>query len=117
MWMGTTNHFSVQPEGLSDQAAVSSCSRLQSPDSDRPLRRRPISFPPPLPPPSHLPAGHGKTSAAPKRTFRSALVSAEWRAQRLLPNNCILPKNPASCPKTPLVAQKLRSHGRGFLKP
>src|SRR5207244_1692626 len=23
----------------------------------------------------------------------------------------------ASCPKTPLVAQKLRSHGRGFLKP
>src|SRR5438876_11454826 len=23
----------------------------------------------------------------------------------------------ASCPKTPLVAQKLRSHGRGFLNP
>src|SRR5438046_5253213 len=45
-------------------------------------RRPRISFPPPLPPPSHLPAGHGKNSAAPKRTFRPALVSAEWRAQR-----------------------------------
>src|SRR5207302_402844 len=32
--------------------------------------------------PSHLPAGHGKNSAAPERTFSSALVSAEWRAQR-----------------------------------
>src|SRR5438105_2163083 len=29
--------------------------------------------------PSHLPAGHGKNSAAPERTFRSALVAAEWR--------------------------------------
>src|SRR5437870_8823900 len=32
--------------------------------------------------PSHLPAGHGKNSAAPEPTFSSALVSAEWRAQR-----------------------------------
>src|SRR5207245_11375991 len=47
----------------------------------------------PPPPPTHflplhdalpiyLPAGHGKNSAAPERTFSSALVSAEWRAQR-----------------------------------
>src|SRR5438094_276872 len=28
---------------------------------------------------SHLPAKHGKNSAAPERTFRSALVAAEWR--------------------------------------
>src|SRR5437660_11600985 len=32
--------------------------------------------------PSHLPAGHGKNSAAPERTFRSALVAAEWRGPK-----------------------------------
>src|SRR5207247_7380955 len=47
----------------------------------RSLRRRHSSSPPPLPHPSHLPAGR-KNSAAPKRTFSSALVSAGWRAQR-----------------------------------
>src|SRR5256885_1948990 len=32
--------------------------------------------------PSHLPAGHGEKFRRTERTFRSALVSAEWRAQR-----------------------------------
>src|SRR5438309_7747080 len=45
--------------------------------------RRPlISFPPPLPHPRTCLLVTGKNSAAPERTFRSALVSAEWRAQR-----------------------------------
>src|SRR5438067_13562049 len=33
--------------------------------------------------PSHLPAGHGKNSAAPERTFRSALVSARSEERRV----------------------------------
>ena len=32
--------------------------------------------------PSHLPAGHGEKFRRTERTFSSALVSAEWRAQR-----------------------------------
>src|SRR5438876_3992921 len=40
------------------------------------------SFPPAASSPSHLLLATGKNSAAPERTFRSALVSAEWRAQR-----------------------------------
>ena len=32
--------------------------------------------------PSHLPAGHGAKFRRTQRTFSSALVSAEWRAQR-----------------------------------
>src|SRR6266566_3995499 len=48
----------------------------------RSLRRPRISFPPPLPHPSHLPAGHGEKFCRTERTFSSALVSAGWRAQR-----------------------------------
>src|SRR5207245_7857806 len=48
----------------------------------RSLRRPRISFPPPFPPPRPCLLAPGKNSAAPKRTFGSALVSAEWRAQR-----------------------------------
>src|SRR2546428_7287109 len=36
--------------------------------------------------PSHLPAGHGKNSAAPERTFRSALVAAEWPGPKAKPS-------------------------------
>src|SRR5437660_8188588 len=32
--------------------------------------------------PSHLPAGHGKNSAAPARTLRSAPVAAAWRGPK-----------------------------------
>src|SRR3989454_6924638 len=46
------------------------------------LRRPLISFPPPLPHPRTCLLATGKNSAAPERTFSSALVSAEWRAQR-----------------------------------
>src|SRR5438876_401145 len=41
-----------------------------------------ISFPPPLPHRRTCLLATGKNSAAPKRTFSSALVSAGWRAQR-----------------------------------
>src|SRR5438876_8440624 len=42
----------------------------------------PTHFPPPLPHPRTCLLATGKNSAAPERTFSSALVSAEWRAQR-----------------------------------
>src|SRR5438876_9515047 len=41
----------------------------------------PTHFPPPLPHPRTCLLATGKNSAAPERTFSSALVSAEWRAQ------------------------------------
>src|SRR5438128_1370337 len=52
--------------------------RVPTLDPSRPL----ISFPPPLPHPRTCLLVTGKNSAAPERTFSSALVSAEWRAQR-----------------------------------
>src|SRR5437867_7301573 len=52
--------------------------RVPTLDPRRPL----ISFPPPLPHPRTCLLATGTNSAAPERTFSSALVSAEWRAQR-----------------------------------
>src|SRR5437868_12297463 len=52
--------------------------RVPTLDPRRPL----ISFPPPLPHPRTCLLATGKNSAAPKRTFSSALVSTGWRAQR-----------------------------------
>src|SRR5207253_4227414 len=52
------------------------------PISSRSLRPPRISFPPPLPHRRTCLLATGKNSAAPKRTFSSALVSAGWRAQR-----------------------------------
>src|SRR5438132_478731 len=52
--------------------------RVPTLDPRRPL----ISFPPPLPHRRPCLLATGKNSAAPERTFSSALVSAEWRAQR-----------------------------------
>ena len=52
--------------------------RVPTLDPRRPL----ISFPPPLPHPRPCLLATGQNSAAPERTFSSALVSAEWRAQR-----------------------------------
>ena len=52
-----------------------SCTRLST--RSRSLRRPRISFPPPLPHPRICLLAPGKNSAAPKRTFRSALVSAD----------------------------------------
>src|SRR5438132_1486511 len=57
-------------------------SRVPRLDPNRSLRRPRISFPPPLPHPRTCLLATGKNSAAPERTFSSALVSAEWRAQR-----------------------------------
>src|SRR5439155_1196104 len=56
--------------------------RVPTLDPSRPLRRPRISFPPPLPHRRTCLLAPGKNSAAPKRTFSSALVSAGWRAQR-----------------------------------
>src|SRR5437763_109694 len=52
--------------------------RVPTLDPRRPL----ISFPPPLPHPRTCLLVTGKNSAAPERTFSSALVSAEWRGRR-----------------------------------
>src|SRR6266571_7942316 len=57
-----------------------SCTRLST--RSRSLRRPRISFPPPLPHPRTCLLATGKNSAAPERTFSSALVSPGWRAQR-----------------------------------
>src|SRR5438445_614710 len=62
----------------SAQPADRTLYRVPTLDPRRPL----ISFPPPLPHPRTCLLVTGKNSAAPKRTFRSALVAAEWRAQR-----------------------------------
>src|SRR5438094_1971891 len=66
------------PDSGSAQPADRTLYRVPTLDPRRPL----ISFPPPLPHPRTCLLAAGKNSAAPERTFRSALVSAEWRAQR-----------------------------------
>ena len=78
IWAGHSKRIVGPPDSGSAQPADRTLYRVPTPDPRRPL----ISFPPPLPHPSQLPAGHGKNSAAPQCTFRSALVSAGWRAQR-----------------------------------
>ena len=81
-WRGTRRELWAPPDSGSAQPTdrrFVSCTDSRP----EPFTAPPSHFlPPPLPHPSHLPAGHGKNSAAPKRTFSSALVSAGWRAQR-----------------------------------
>src|SRR2546426_32459 len=71
---GTRRELWAPPGSGSAQPADRRLYRVPTPDPSRSLRRPRISFPPPLPPPSPLPAGHGKNSVAPKRTSPAALV-------------------------------------------
>src|SRR5437868_2168807 len=75
---GTRRELWAPPDSGSAQPADRTLYRVPTLDPRRPL----ISFPPPLPHPRTCLLATGKTSAAPERTFSSALVSAEWRAQR-----------------------------------
>src|SRR5437868_7114586 len=75
---GTRRELWAPPDSGSAQPADRTLYRVPTLDPRRPL----ISFPPPLPHPRTCLLATGKNSAAPKRTFRSALVAAEWRAQR-----------------------------------
>src|SRR3989442_897183 len=80
---GTRRELWAPPDSGSAQPTdrrFVSCTRLST--RSRSLRRPRISFPPPLPHPRTCLLATGKNSAAPERTFSSALVSAEWRAQR-----------------------------------
>src|SRR5438034_1104671 len=81
IWAGHSKRIVGPPDSGSAHRRIAGLYRVPTLDPSRSLRRPRISFPPPLPHPSHLPAGR-KNSAAPKRTFSSALVSAGWRAQR-----------------------------------
>src|SRR5437773_9648355 len=75
---GTRRELWAPPDSGSAQPADRRLYRVPTLDPRRPR----ISFPPPLPHPRTCLLVTGKNSAAPKRTFSSALVSAEWRAQR-----------------------------------
>src|SRR5438093_9932676 len=75
---GTRRELWAPPDSGSAQPADRTLYRVPTLDPRRPL----ISFPPPLPHPRTCLLATGKNSAAPERTFSSALVSAEWRAQR-----------------------------------
>ena len=75
---GTRRELWAPPDSGSAQPADRTLYRVPTLDPRRPL----ISFPPPLPPRRTCLLATGKNSAAPKRTFSSALVSTGWRAQR-----------------------------------
>src|SRR5206468_1864567 len=75
---GTRRELWAPPDRGSAQPADRTLYRVPTLDPRRPL----ISSPPPLPHPRTCLLATGKNSAAPERTFSSALVSAEWRAQR-----------------------------------
>src|SRR6266567_1413112 len=70
------------PDSGSAHRRIAGLYRVPTLDPSRSLRRPRISFPPPLPHRRTCLLATGKNSAAPKRTFSSALVSAGWRAQR-----------------------------------
>src|SRR5207245_10955348 len=70
------------PDSGSAHRRIAGLYRVPTLDPSRSLRRPRISFPPPLPHRRTCLLAPGKNSAAPKRTFSSALVSAGWRAQR-----------------------------------
>src|SRR5206468_3317474 len=75
---GTRRELWAPPDRGSAQPADRTLYRVPTLDPRRPL----ISSPPPLPHPRTCLLATGKNSAAPECTFSSALVSAEWRAQR-----------------------------------
>src|SRR5947208_1725301 len=79
---GTRRESWAPPDSGSAQPADRTLYRVRLSTRSRSLRRPRISFPPPLPHPSHLPAGPREKFCRTERTFSSALVSAEWRAQR-----------------------------------
>src|SRR5437867_13241002 len=67
------------PDSGSAHRRIAGLYRVPTLDPSRSLRRPRISFPPPLPHRRTCLLATGKNSAAPKRTFSSALVSAGWR--------------------------------------
>src|SRR5438477_6915018 len=75
---GTRRELWHPPDSSSAQPAERTLYRVPRLDPRRPL----ISFPPPLHHPRTCLLATGKNSAAPERTFSSARVSTEWRAQR-----------------------------------
>src|SRR5947208_2293103 len=79
---GTRRELWVPPDSGSAHRRIAGLYRVRRSTRSRSLRRPLISFPPPLPHPRTCLLATGKNSAAPERTFSSALVSAEWRAQR-----------------------------------
>src|SRR5438128_7269211 len=79
---GTRRELWAPPDSGSAQPADRTLYRVPTLDPSHSPRRPRISFPPPLPHPRICLLASGKNSAAPERTFSSALVSAEWRAQR-----------------------------------
>src|SRR5438128_6433011 len=79
---GTRRELWAPPDSGSAQPADRTLYRVPTLDPSHSPRRPRISFPPPLPHPRTSLLPTGKNSAAPERTFSSALVSAEWRAQR-----------------------------------
>src|SRR5438132_323861 len=79
---GTRRELWAPPDSGSAHRRIAGLYRVRLSTRSRSLRRPRISFPPPLPHPSHLPAGHGEKFRRTERTCSSALVSAGWRAQR-----------------------------------
>src|SRR5438552_2884973 len=79
---GTRRELWAPPDSGSAHRRIAGLYRVRRSTRSRSLRRPLISFPPPLPHPRTCLLATGKNSAAPERTFSSALVSAEWRAQR-----------------------------------
>src|SRR5438045_3359592 len=79
---GTRRESWAPPDSGSAHRRIAGLYRVPDSRPEAVPRRPRISFPPPLPHPSHRLLATGKNSAAPKRTFSSALVSAGWRAQR-----------------------------------
>src|SRR5947199_2969800 len=79
---GTRRELWVPSDSGSAHPRIAGLYRVRRSTRSRSLRRPLISFPPPLPHPRTCLLATGKNSAAPERTFSSALVSAEWRAQR-----------------------------------
>src|SRR5207253_725280 len=76
-WRGTRRELWAPPDSGSAQPTDRSFVSYTTIDPE-PFTAPPShSFPPPLPPRRTCLLASGKNSAAPKRTFRSALVSAE----------------------------------------
>src|SRR5207245_3542020 len=78
---GTRRELWAPPDSGSAHRRIAGLYRVPTLDPE-PFTAPPShSFPPPLPPRRTCLLAPGKNSAAPKRTFRSALVSADWPAQ------------------------------------
>src|SRR6266705_6833301 len=79
---GTRRELWAPPDSGSAQPADRTLYRVPTLDPSRSLRRPRISFLRRFLTRRTCLLATGRNSAAPKRTFSSALVSAEWRAQR-----------------------------------